>query len=57
MKLRNISPDPLQVPLLGVTVEPDTVVEVADDVFAQYAWPETLWAVVTPVKKSVEKEN
>lgn len=60
-KVRNISNEELSVPLLGRSVEPDTVVEVDDDVFNAHAWPETTWAVVTPAKKktsdSSEKES
>jgi hypothetical protein len=51
-KLRNVSPDTLSVPLLGVTVEPDQVLEVPDGVYEQYAWPESLWAVVAAAKPS-----
>jgi hypothetical protein len=56
-KLRNISPDTLIVPLLGRSVDPDEVVEVADALLEQYAWPDTLWAVVTPSKKPTESKE
>jgi hypothetical protein len=54
-KLRNISPDTLQVPLLGATVEPDQVVDVPDQLFKDYAWPDSLWSVVSA--KKTEKES
>lgn len=58
-KLRNVSPDTLSVPLLSATVEPDQVLDVPDVVFAEYAWPESLWAVVSAPKpgKSVVTEE
>lgn len=51
-KLRNVSADTLNVPLLGAMVEPDHVLDVPDAVFEQYAWPESLWAVVSTTKPS-----
>lgn len=45
-KLRNITDETLNVPLVGKHVEPDEVVEVSDAVWAQHAWPETVWAEV-----------
>ena len=53
-KLRNVSTDTLELRLLGRVVAPDEVVDVPDDVFAEHAWPETLWAVVTPARKDKE---
>ena len=45
-KLRNITDETLHVPLAGQSVEPDGLVEVSDAVWAQHAWPETVWAEV-----------
>lgn len=45
-KLRNITDETLHVPLLGREVAPDEVAEVSDAVWAQHAWPETVWAEV-----------
>lgn len=51
-KLRNISADTLNVPLLGMDVEPDHIVDVPDEVFHAYAWPESVWQVVKQTKKT-----
>lgn len=51
-KLRNVSADVLNVPLLGRDVDPDQVVDVPDDLLEAYAWPESVWQVVTKTKKT-----
>lgn len=57
-KLRNISNDVLVVPALGgVTVEPDQVVDVPDDLAEEMDWPETTWAVVAPAKKTIKDKE
>lgn len=49
------------VPVLGRYVDPKEVIEVEDSVAAQYAWPEEMWAEVTPpsakAKKAAAGEN
>lgn len=49
------------VPVLGRYVDPKEVVEVPDEVAAQYAWPEEMWVEVTPpsakAKKAAAAEN
>lgn len=58
-KLRNVSPDTLELRLLGgdlrFTVAPDEVVEVPDDVYKQHAWSEDVWTVVAAKSKNEEK--
>jgi len=51
-KLRNITDETLNVPLVGRDVAPDEQIEVSDAVWAQHAWPETVWAEVA-VPRSV----
>lgn len=57
-KLRNVSADTLTVPMVGASVGPDEVLTVPDEMFEQYAWPETLWSVVSakPSKSTTDKE-
>lgn len=57
MKLRNISADTLSLalPELTLTAEPDELIEVPDDVYDRYAWPDTVWSVVGTPKKTVTK--
>lgn len=43
------------VPVLGRYVDPKEVVEIDDDVAAQYVWPEDMWAEVTPPSKKAQK--
>lgn len=43
------------VPVLGRYVDPKEVVEVPDDVAAQYGWPEEMWAEVTPPSAKARK--
>lgn len=43
VRLRYVGDDRLRVPKLGRVVEPDDLVGVPRDVFARYAWPESLW--------------
>jgi hypothetical protein len=45
-KLRNITDETLHVPLAGRDVAPDDVIDISDAVWAQYAWPETVWSEV-----------
>lgn len=49
-KLRNISPDEREVPLVGRFVGVDEVIEVPDDVYEAHSWPEETWAVVAAPK-------
>lgn len=56
-KLRNISPDPLDVPLLGRTVDVDEVVEVPDELFKQHSWADTLWSEVGGKSKTTTKSE
>lgn len=35
-----------EVPLLGRAVEPDELVEVPDDLYAEVSWPSAYWTVV-----------
>ena len=56
-KVRNISDDERFVPLLGQSVASDAVVEVPDDVFSAFSWPETTWAVVTGPAQKTKKES
>lgn len=53
MKLRNSSADTLELrlPELTLTAEPDTVIEVPDEVYARYAWPD-YWVEAGPSKKT-----
>lgn len=51
-KLRNISPDEHEVPVLGRSVGVDEVVHVPDDVFEAHSWPDTIWQVVSAPKPS-----
>lgn len=43
------------VPVLGRYVDPKEVVEVPDDVAAQYAWSEDMWAEVTAPSPKARK--
>ena len=43
--VRFIGPEPHTVPLLGRDVQPDELVEVPDDLLADYTWSETNWRV------------
>lgn len=44
MKLRFLGDQPHDVRVLGRVVEPDELVDVPQDVFDAYAWPESLWS-------------
>lgn len=63
-KLRNITAETLHVPLVGREVAPDELVEVSDAVWAQHAWPETVWeevevprSVFDPAEHTVAEVN
>lgn len=57
--------EPVEVPVLHRVVNPGDKVEVPDELVntdgladsGGLAWPEALWAEVTPPKKSAEKVN
>lgn len=49
-KLKNVAEDARDIPAAGVIVEPGDTFEVGDDVFHQFAWPESLYEVVEPPK-------
>lgn len=45
-RVKNVSGEAREVPLLGNrVVEPDEVVDVADELLAEFAWPESTWKV------------
>lgn len=45
-RLKNVSGEAREVPLLdNRIVEPDEVVDVADELLAEFVWPETTWQV------------
>lgn len=43
MKLRFLGDQPHEVSVLRRVVEPDELVDVPDDVFEAYVWPDSLW--------------
>ena len=54
-RLKNVSGEAREVPLLGNrVVEPDEIVDVDDELLAEYVWPEATWQVQAekPVKAS-----
>lgn len=64
-KLRNITPHTLETRLNGrnFVTESDAILEVPDDLYSQYAWPEEIWAEIDlphdekPRKTAAHKEN
>ena len=56
-KIRNVSPDPLDVPLLGRVVDIDEVVEVPEELYDSHSWADTLWAVVSTKKTTTKSEE
>ena len=50
-RLKNVSGEAREVPLLGNrVVEPDEIVDIDDELLAEYVWPEATWQV-EPDKK------
>lgn len=64
-RVRYLGPEPVTVPELGRTVEPDEVVEVPDDRFEGYACQPVNWEVIeepgvkkkTAAKSAPQKEE
>ena len=58
-KLRNITEHALETRLAGAryTTEPDAVLEVPDDVYQAYLWPETQWAEVEVPQKPKDPDD
>jgi hypothetical protein len=59
-RLKNVSGETKEVPLLAnlglpLVVEADEVVEVPDEAFAEFAWPESTWQVTKPAAKQAAK--
>jgi hypothetical protein len=50
-KLRNITDDELDVRAFGETVAPDGILEIPDAVWAQHAWPESVWQAIEVPRK------
>lgn len=56
--VRMIGTETVSVPLLGNrTVEPNEVVEVDDDLIADYTWPETTWEIQDESDESPESDK
>lgn len=56
-RVRYVGDEPRDVPLLGRSVEPDELVEVDDEVFTPYDWPEAQWSVVEKAKTNQKKST
>ena len=56
-KLRNITDETLDVPLVGRHVAPDEQIEVSDAIWAQHAWPETVWEEVEVPRRVFDPSN
>jgi hypothetical protein len=46
-KIRNIGPQAVTLLCAGRVVDLDEVVEIPDEVFGQFGWPEELWEVLS----------
>lgn len=57
-RVRNKTDQELQVRLPERTflAKPDEAIEVPDDLFGRYAWPETVWDVVEGLKRTTHKK-
>lgn len=54
-RLKNVSGEARQVPLLeDRVVEADEIVEVDDQLVAEFAWPESTWLAVGDAERTVE---
>jgi hypothetical protein len=56
MKVRNITGDPVFVPVLGRVVELDEVVEVPAHA-KDLVWPEANWEVISTARKPVKESE
>lgn len=54
-RVRYLGPEPVTVPELGRTVEPDEVVEVPDDRFAGYVCQPASWEAVEEPRQQEEE--
>lgn len=55
-RLKNVSGEAREVPLLGNRiVEPDEIVDVDDELLAEFAWPESTWEIVAEKKAAKGK--
>lgn len=56
-RLKNVSGEAREVPLLGNrVVEPDEVVDIDDELLAEFAWPESTWQVQAEKKAAKGKQ-
>lgn len=53
-RLKNVSGEAREVPLLNRVVEPDEEIDVDDELLAEFAWPESTWKAAT-TKKAATK--
>lgn len=65
-KLRNITPHTLETRLNGrnFVTEPDAILDLPDDLYGAYAWPDSIWAEIDvphtekkPRKTAAHEEN
>jgi hypothetical protein len=57
-KLRNRTTDALYVPCVDARVEPDEVIEIPDETYRAYVWPDTVWtAVDVTLAKRIKKSE
>lgn len=46
-KIRNAGPQAVTLVCVGRAVDVDEVIEIPDEVFGQFSWPEELWEVLS----------
>lgn len=57
-RLKNVSGEAREVPLLGNrVVEPNEIVDVDDELLAEFVWPESTWQVQADKKQAKAEKS